>query len=154
MDSLKNADGNYPVVTVEMGGRVVRGDLVYLSFDSAAVRQTEPRPGGCVRMKIHPPYTDGYIVDDEGYINEYGTQFVAKILVELDEAAVAMEQRLPAIRSALQQVRSAGESLPLTQQAVRAHELLGGAELPIDLPLFTSTLEEWIRTGEFGLAGS
>lgn len=96
MDSLKDADGNYPVVTVERGERVVRGELVYLSFDSAAVRQTEPLRGGCVRMKIHPPFDKGLLVNKDGHINEYGAEFIGDILVALDDAALTMQQHLPA----------------------------------------------------------
>ncbi len=148
MDSLKDADGNYPVVTVERGDRVLRGELVYLSFDSAAVRQTEPRRGGCVRMKIHPPYDKGLLVGKDGHINAYGAEFIGDILVALDDAALTMEENLPAIRSALRRVRQTHDSANLLSLTARVHDAIG-TDIAVDLPLFTSILEEWIEGDEF-----
>lgn len=150
MDSLKDADGNYPVVTVERGDRVLRGELVYLSFDSAAVRQTEPVRGGCVRMKIHPPYDKGFLVDKDGQINEYGAEFIGSVLVELDTAATKIQKQLPVIRDALRLVRQIQETTDLLSLTVAVHDAIGD-QLNVDLPLFTSTLEEWMDSGLFEL---
>lgn len=149
MDSLKT-DGRYPEITIERGTRIVTGDLVYLSFDSAAVRQTGPRRGGCIRMKIHPPYEQGYILDEEGFINEYGARIIGEILIALDDVTQEMERRLADIETAIETVRaSAEERLTNGELSVRVFGAIPGEPLKADLPAFTSTLEAWIELGLF-----
>jgi hypothetical protein len=151
MDNNDKADDRYATLSVELDGRLLKGHVVYLSYDSVAIRQTHPRRGGCIRTKIYPPFSAGFLVDDDGCMNEHGTQVAARTLVELDRAAREMVRNMDAMVAAVQEVLAADPNLSPAQQAVRVHEVLGGDSLAIDLPHFASTLEEWIREGEFGL---
>ena len=94
---------------LERGAQTIEGYLLDLTHDSLALKLSWPIPTGCIRRTIWAPYENGYLIDTEGRLNEFGLQIAVELIDDIYEAAVAMKSRIKDIKRALGQRR--GESL-------------------------------------------
>jgi hypothetical protein len=149
---------------LERGAQTIEGYLLDLTHDSLALRLDSlalklswQTPTGCIRRTIWAPYENGYLIDTEGRLNEFGLQIAVELIDDIYEAAVAMKSRIKDIKRALGQRR--GEVLrdewsfgPGPEEWRRAvWDALPRPALDIDCVLFDSILEEWLCSEVYGL---
>lgn len=140
---------DYVGIELARGEVTIKGWIVWLDEDSVAVVLRRPFRGGCVRRRISKPDENGHLVNENGHLNGYGLQVVVELLNEMYEAAVAMENRLADIMSAM---KTAYESMmterariaPSVDARLRAiWEAVPGPPFDFDIAFFKSGLHIW-----------
>lgn len=127
----------------------VEGRVVWLREESVTVELTAPYHGGYVCKTISQLDEKVPLVDENGYLNQCGLQVVVELLSEMYDAAVAMEERLTDIRSAID---SAYESFGLERARLaptvdaRLRAIWRAMPYPsfdFDIAFFKSVLHAW-----------
>jgi hypothetical protein len=66
---------------LERGAQTIEGYLWDLTHDSLALKLSWPTPTGCIRRRIWAPYENGYLIDTEGRLNEFGLRIAVELVV-------------------------------------------------------------------------
>ena len=133
----------------------IYGYLTQLTHDSVAMELSVPTRTGCMIRRISAPYQNGYLIDAEGRLSDFGIQKLLELIEDMQRAVLTMEERISDIQVAalavLERSKKMEEPHDDDQFVMQIWEALPGPPIDVDVTFFCCIVERWLWFDVHGL---